>query len=180
MVVASNCSGPFVKTGIPKDRRPTAVGVVREDGSITMSVDGRGWSLPVSTLCTVLNSSTDKFVLVSLHLGSPPEAVGEASLLDLVKFSAVRSIHRRSGKEEQMTSHAAVHMVAQRTANTTEQGTAHTAEAPATRRVVGRGRARSAIACGFCLVLRLSLLVTSSHGGTSAFAFLVAWFPSRW
>ena len=27
-------------------------------------------------------------------------------------------------------------------------------------------------------VLRLSLLVTSSHGGTSAFAFLVAW--SRW
>ena len=71
MVVASNCSGPFVKTSIPQDRRPTAVGVVREDGSTTMSVDGRGWSLPVSTLCTVLNSSTDKFVLVSLHLGSP-------------------------------------------------------------------------------------------------------------
>ena len=41
--------------------RPTAVGVVRtEGGSITVSVDGRGWSLPVSALCTVLNSSTDK------------------------------------------------------------------------------------------------------------------------
>ena len=82
-----------------------------------------------------------------------------------------------------MTSHAAVHMVAQRTAHSEHDRTgrtAHTAEAPATRRVVGRGRARSAIACGFCLVLRLSLLVTSSHGGTSAFAFLVAWFPSRW
>ena len=39
MVVASNCSGSFVKTGIPQDRRPTAVGVVRtEDGSITMSL----------------------------------------------------------------------------------------------------------------------------------------------
>ena len=38
----------------------------------------------MSTLCTVLNSSTDKGVMVSLHLGSPPEAVGEASLLDLV------------------------------------------------------------------------------------------------
>ena len=49
-----------------------------------MSVEGRGWSLPVSTRCTVLNSSTDKGVLVSLHLGSHPEAVGEASLLDLV------------------------------------------------------------------------------------------------
>ena len=51
-----------------------------------MSVDGRGWSLPVSTLCTVLNSITDKSVMVSLHLGSLPEAVGEASLLDLVTF----------------------------------------------------------------------------------------------
>ena len=59
-VVASNCGGSLVKTGIPRDRRPTAVGLVRtEDGSITMSVDGRGWSLPVSTLCTVLNSSAD-------------------------------------------------------------------------------------------------------------------------
>ena len=39
------------KPGISWDRRPTAVGVVRtEDGSTTMSVDGRGWSLPVSTL----------------------------------------------------------------------------------------------------------------------------------
>ena len=56
-----------------------------EDGSITMSVDGRGWSLLVSARCTVLNS-TDKGVVVSLHLGSPPEAVGEASLLDLVTF----------------------------------------------------------------------------------------------
>ena len=36
-----------------------------------------------------------------------------------------------------MTSYAAVDLTAQRTANTTEQGTAHTAEAPATRRVVG-------------------------------------------
>ena len=63
----------------------TAVGVVRtEDGSITMSVDGHGWSLPVSTLCTVLNSSTDKGVMVSLDLGSFSEAVGEASLPDLV------------------------------------------------------------------------------------------------
>ena len=58
----------------------------RPDGSITMSVDRRGWSLSVSTLCTVLNSSSDKGVVVSLHLGSPPEAVGEASLLVLVMF----------------------------------------------------------------------------------------------
>ena len=59
---------------------PTAVGVVRtEDGSVTVSVDGRGWSLLVSTLCTVLNSRTDKGVTVSLHLGSLPEAVFEAS-----------------------------------------------------------------------------------------------------
>ena len=76
-----------MKTGIPKDKRPTAVGVVRtEDGSITLSVDGCGWSLPVSTLCTVPNSSTDKGVMVSLHLHSPPEAVGGASLLDLIIF----------------------------------------------------------------------------------------------
>ena len=69
MVVASNCSGSFVKTGIPLVR-PTAVVVFRtEDGSITMSVDGRGWSLPVCILCTVLNSSADKGVMVSLHLG---------------------------------------------------------------------------------------------------------------
>ena len=87
MVVASNCSGSFVKTSVPQDSRPTAVGVVRiEDGRITMSDDGRLWSLRVSTLCTVLTSSTDKGVVVSLHLGSPPEAVGEASLLDLVMF----------------------------------------------------------------------------------------------
>ena len=51
-----------------------------------MSVEGRCWSLLVSTLCTVLNSSTDKGVKVSLHLGSPLDAVGEASLLDLVMF----------------------------------------------------------------------------------------------
>ena len=44
---------------------PTAVGVVRtEDGSVTVSVDGRGWSLLVSTLCTVLNFRTDKGVTV--------------------------------------------------------------------------------------------------------------------
>ena len=88
MVVALHCAGSFVKkNGIPWDRRPTAVGVVRtEDGSIAMSVDGRGWSLPVSSLCTVLNSSTDKGVVVSLHLGCLPEAVGEASLLNLVMF----------------------------------------------------------------------------------------------
>ena len=73
--------------GIPLDSRPTAVGVVRsEDGSITVSVDGRAWSLLAGTLGTVLNSSTDKGVMVSLHLGSPLEAVGEASLLDLDVF----------------------------------------------------------------------------------------------
>ena len=43
----------------------------------------------MSTLCTVLNSNTDKGVLVSLHLGSPPNAVGETSLLDLVTFLSV-------------------------------------------------------------------------------------------
>ena len=86
-LVASHCSGSFVKTGVAQDRRPTEVGVVQsQDGSITMSVDGRGWCVPVSVLCTVPNSSTDKGVMVSLHLGSPPEAVGEASLLDLVTF----------------------------------------------------------------------------------------------
>ena len=51
-----------------------------------MFVDGRGWSLPVSAHCTVLNPSTDKGVVVSLHLVTPLEAVGEASLLDLVMF----------------------------------------------------------------------------------------------
>ena len=70
MVVALNCTGK--KPVSHRTGAATAVGVVRtEDGSITMSVDGRGWSLPVSTLCTVLNSSTDKGVTVSLHLGSP-------------------------------------------------------------------------------------------------------------
>ena len=74
-----------MKTGIPWDRRRTVVGVGwTEDGSITMSVDGRGWSFPVSTLCTVLNSRTDKGIMVSVHLGTPPKAVGEASRLDLV------------------------------------------------------------------------------------------------
>ena len=68
----------------------------------------------MSTLCTVLNSSTDKGVMVSSRLGSPPEAVGEASLLDLVMFQAIRSIHRRSGKKEQMTSYAAVDLTATR------------------------------------------------------------------
>ena len=48
-LLLTNCSGSFVKTGIPRDGRPTTVDVVRtEDGSITMSVDGRGWSRPVS------------------------------------------------------------------------------------------------------------------------------------
>ena len=93
----------------------------------------------MSTLCTVLNSSTDKGVMVSSRLGFPLEAVGEDSLLDLVMFQAIRSIHRRLGEEEQMTSYAAVDLTAQLTADTTEQGTAHTAEAPSTRRVVGRG-----------------------------------------
>ena len=45
------------------------------------------WCVPVSAFCTVLNSSTDKGVMVSLHLGSLPEAVGEASLLDLLSDS---------------------------------------------------------------------------------------------
>ena len=120
---------------------PTAVGVVRtEDGSITLSVDGCGWTLPVSTICTVLNSSADKGVVVSLHLDSLPEAVGEASLLDLVMFQAIRSIHRRLSKKEQMTSYAAVDLMD--SAQRTEEGTAHTAEASATRRVVERGRSR--------------------------------------
>ena len=168
MVVASNCSGSFVKkTGIPQDRRPTPVGVVRTaDGSITMSADGRGWSLPVSTLCTVLNSSTDNGVTVSLHLGFPLEAVGEASLLDLIKFSAVRSTHRRWGKKEQMTSYAWVDMTAQRAADraghsTHSRGTGDTkgGGGVAVVLVVGRSasarctsaaRARIAIAYGFC------------------------------
>ena len=82
-----------------------------------------------------------------------------------------------------MTSYAAVHMVAQRTANTTEQGAQHTQQRD--QRVVPFRHVTPvlrvlAIACGFCFVFRLSQLVTSSHGGTSCFAFLVAWFPSRW
>ena len=48
----------------------------------------------------------------------------------------------------------------------------------ASARYTSPARARIAIAYGFCLVFRLSKLVTSSHGGTSAFDFLVAWFPS--
>ena len=72
-----------------------------------------------------------------------------------------------------MTSYAAVGLIALRTANTTKQGTAHTAEAPATRRVVegavvlvvGRSvparytspvRERMVIAYGFCVVFRPS------------------------
>ena len=47
-------------------------------------------------------------------------------------------------------------------------------------RYTSPARARIVIAYGFCFVFRLSQLVTSSFGGTSAFAFLVAWFPSRW
>ena len=47
-------------------------------------------------------------------------------------------------------------------------------------RYTSPARARIAIASGSCIVFRLSLLVTSSQGSTSAFAFLVAWFPSRW
>ena len=39
-------------------------------------------------------------------------------------------------------------------------------------------RARIAIAYGFCFDLS-SQVVTSSYGGNSAFAFLVAWIPSR-
>ena len=57
-----------------------------EDDSVTVSVDGYSWSLSVTTLCTILNSSTDKGVMVSLHLGSLPGAVGDASLPDLVMF----------------------------------------------------------------------------------------------
>ena len=40
----------------------------------------------MSTLGTVLNSSADKGIVVSLQQGCPPEAVGEASLPDLVMF----------------------------------------------------------------------------------------------
>ena len=47
-------------------------------------------------------------------------------------------------------------------------------------RYTSPARARIAIACGFFFVFRLSQFVTSSNDGTSAFAFLAAWFPSRW
>ena len=52
------------------------------------------------------------------------------------------------GKKQQMTSYAAVDLIAQRTANTTEQGTAHTAEAPTSgsERYTSPARARIAIA----------------------------------
>ena len=88
------------KNRYPTGQASTAVGVVRsEDGSITKSVNGRGWSVPVSAPCTVLTTSTDKGVMVSLHLGSLPDAVGEASLLDHVLLSAIRSIHLLLGKK---------------------------------------------------------------------------------
>ena len=98
-----------------------------------MSVDGRGWSLPVSTLCTVLNSRTDKGVSSRKPSAKPRFLISSCDK----QFGVF--IDGRV-KKEQMTSYAAVDLIAQCTANTTEQGTAHTAEAPATRRVVGRGR----------------------------------------
>ena len=152
----------------------------------------RGWTrLELSGEYPLHSSelSTDKGVVVSVHLDCPPEAVGEASLSCFKRFGAF--IGGRV-KKEQMTSYAAVDLIAQRTANT------HTQQrhprhggwwGVAVVLVVGRSvsarytspaRARIAIASCFCFVFRLSKLVTSSYGGTSAFAFLVAWFPFRW
>ena len=143
----------------------------------------------MSVLCTVLNSSSDKGVVVSLHLGSPPKAVGEASLLDLVMFLSDSEHSSAVGKKEWIC--CGLHCG---TANTTKQA-AHSRGASDTEGggrvvlVVGRSvstrytspaRARTVTTYGFCVVFRLSQLVTSPYGGTGAFAFLVAWFPSRW
>ena len=135
MVVASTVFS-FVK-------KPYPIGQALHDGR-RRSVrrrkhhHARGWTrrnLPVSTLCTVLNSSTDKGVTVLLDLGSPakPRFLISSCFKRLGAFIGGRI-------KEQMTSYAAVDLIAQRTANTTEQGTAHTAEAPATQGVVECGR----------------------------------------
>ena len=88
MVVALNCSGSFVKTGVPWDRR--AHGGRRRSDRRRKHHHVGGWTRlepPSEYLCTVLNSSTDNGVTVSLHLGFPLEAVGEASLLVLAAHS---------------------------------------------------------------------------------------------
>ena len=151
-----------------------------------MSVAGRGWSLPVSTLCTVLNSRTDQGVMVPLHLGTRKPSAKPRFLISSRFFQAFRSIHRRSGKKEQMTSCAAVDLIAQRTRQSRAQ---HTQQrhvrhggwwGVAVVLVVGRSvsarytspaHARIAIASGFCFVFHLSQLVTSSYSGTSALCF---------
>ena len=78
----------------------------------------------------------------------------DASFLDLVMFCADRSIHRRLGKKEKMTGHS-----------THSRGTDESFRF---------GTLHQSCACTH------RHLVTSPYGGTSAFAFLVAWFPSRW
>ena len=135
----------------------------------------------MSTLCTILNSTTDKGVMVSLHLGSLQEAFGEESAftgsrVDIVRCCAdgtAHSEHDRAG-----------HSTHSRGTGDTKGGGGVAVVLVVGRSVSARytspARARIAIAHSFCFVFRLSQLVTSSCGGNSAFAFLVAWFPSRW
>ena len=146
----------------------------------------------MSVLCTVLNSSSDKGVVVSLHLGSPPKAVGEASLLDLVMFLSDSEHSSAVGKKRNGS--AVDFIAAQRTRQSKAQHTQQRRQRHGGwwkgRRSRGWSfrfghvtpvlRVHAPLPRGFCVVFRLSQLVTSPYGGTGAFVFLVAWFPSRW
>ena len=73
-----------------------------------------------------------------------------------------------------MTPYAAVDMIAQRTANMTEQGTAHTAEAPATRKVVGAWPSFSWLVVPFRHVTPVLRVLASPSRMVSVLSFVSA------
>ena len=62
-------------------RRPTAIGVVRvQSEGMHLSLGDCWWQLGPGEL---LNQTTDKGIMVTMHLGSIPEGIFDSMLLDL-------------------------------------------------------------------------------------------------
>ena len=103
------------------------VGVVgTEDGRTTVSADGRGWCVPVSVLCTVLNSSTGTRASRLRKPSAKPHSL--TSFFFLKKSdSELSSAVGKKGMDDIVCS-CGLHCAAR------------TAEAPATQRVVGGDR----------------------------------------
>ena len=67
-----------------KDSRPTAVGIERmETGDFLMNLALQSWQLDAGSLWGLLNLSTDKGIMVTVHLASSRDGNADSDLLDL-------------------------------------------------------------------------------------------------